>query len=349
MRNMQLSRQKIRRIALILLVIATLAIRYVSHGGEFYALHVYPAVSYVLSLISSICPWSLDEAIVIGWALAIIIYPFVAHRKGQKARQICGMEIEFCGWIFVWFYMGWGCNYYRDNIFTRAQVQPVEVDSVQLVDFLHKYTDNLNHSYVKTDETDKDKIEEEIKELYKDVPSHLGLALPHSFQKPKKLIFNLLYSSVGVSGYMGPFACESHINEQILPYEYPFVYAHELSHLLGVSNEGEANYWAYRICTKAKNKRIRYAGYYCILPNVARTARTFLSDEEYSEWIKSIDARILEDRKEHERFWAEHLSPWISDIQDYLFNLLLKSNRIYSGTKNYDTVIEMIISLDEQG
>lgn len=341
-----MSRIIIRRWALAILVASIFTIRLVRHGGEFYATHIYPCVSYVLSLMASICPWSLDEIIVVGWVAAIIIYPFVAHRKGQKWKHICGMEIEFCGWIFVWFYMGWACNYYRDSIYERAKTEPAKVDSIQLVRFLYDYTDALNHSYVKVGKINKQKTEEEIKELFKDVPDNFGLTHPHSFQKPKKLIFNRLYSSVGVSGYMGPFAAESHINEQTLENEYPFIYAHELSHLLGVSNEGEANYWAYRICTKAKSREIRYAGYYRILPNVARTARTFLSDDEFTEWTKTIDSRILEDLKTHDEFWKNQISPWISDIQDFLFNLLLKSNRISSGTKNYDTVVEMIISLE---
>lgn len=341
-----MSRIIIRRWALAILVTSIFTIRLVRHGGEFYATHIYPCVSYVLSLMASICPWSLDEIIVVGWVAAIIIYPFVAHRKGQKWKHICGMEIEFCGWIFVWFYMGWACNYYRDSIYERAKTEPAKVDSIQLVRFLYDYTDALNHSYVKAGKIDKQKTEEEIKELFKDVPDNFGLTHPHSFQKPKKLIFNRLYSSVGVSGYMGPFAAESHINEQTLENEYPFIYAHELSHLLGVSNEGEANYWAYRICTKAKSREIRYAGYYRILPNVARTARTFLPDDEFDEWTKTIDSRILEDLKTHDKFWKSQISPWISDIQDFLFNLLLKSNRISSGTKNYDTVVEMIISLE---
>ena len=53
---------------------------------------------------------------------------------------------------------------------------------------------------------------------------------------------------VGVTGSMGPFFCEFTLNGDLLPANYPATYAHELAHLLGITSEAEANFYAYQVC-----------------------------------------------------------------------------------------------------
>lgn len=73
--------------------------------------------------------------------------------------------------------------------------------------FLASYTDSLNQSYTAEVKTDPERMQQEIKEIYRQVPSMYGLALPQDYQHPKQVWFNPLYSGVGVLGYMGPFFC----------------------------------------------------------------------------------------------------------------------------------------------
>ena len=63
--------------------------------------------------------------------------------------------------------------------------------------------------------TDPERMRQEIKEIYRQVPSMYGLALPQDYQHPKQVWFNPLYSGVGVLGYMGPFFAESQLNEEM--------------------------------------------------------------------------------------------------------------------------------------
>ena len=99
------------------------------------------------------------------------------------------------------------------------------------------------------------------------------------------MLFNELYSSVGVLGFIGPFFCETQINAELLPTQVPFVYAHEYSHLLGVSNEDEANFWAYTVCVNSDVPEIRYSGYFSLLPYVLSNADRVLSGEDYRDFI----------------------------------------------------------------
>lgn len=336
-----------RRIILLDFLLAVLAFMLIPHLGEWYARNIYPFPAYVFSLVASIVPFSLTEWIVVLAAVLFLALPFYNIHKGKRSlRHIAALQIELLLWMYVWFYIGWGINYSRDSFYSRADVVPANMDKSEFRSFLRTYTSQLNSTYVCFDDIDSDYVISQVKQIYCVVPDNYGLLKPADYQKPKRVSFNWLYSSVGVLGFMGPFACEGHLNSKLFPVQYPFVYAHELAHLLSVTSEAEANFWAYRVCIKSSDRRIRYSGYFGILPNVMRNARSLLSESEYNSWLKTVDSRILRQRVELQDFWSSQHSPLIAEVQDALFNALLKGNGISDGTKNYDQVLRMLISAE---
>ena len=88
-------------------------------------------------------------------------------------------------------------------------------------------------------------------------------------------------SGVGVMGYIGPFFVEYNLNPQLLPVQYPATYAHEMAHVLGVSNEAEANYYGYRICISSSVREIRFSGYFSLLGYVLSNAYSVLDEEAF--------------------------------------------------------------------
>ena len=94
-------------------------------------------------------------------------------------------------WLYVWFYMAWGLNYFRYNIYTRLQVTPAVYDEHQFLSFLNTYTDSLNASYVIQKEVSEDVLEREVKSYYQNISASNGLVSPKSYQSPK--IFKSLF------------------------------------------------------------------------------------------------------------------------------------------------------------
>jgi hypothetical protein len=159
-------------------------------------------------------------------------------------------------------------------------------------------------------------------------------------------LFNRLYTSVGVGGYIGPFFCETHINADLLPAQRPFSYAHELSHLLGVSNEDEANFWAYEICRRSDIPAVRYSGYYSLLPYVLSNASKVLNEDEYKIYINSIKPEIIQQLIDQQNFWKSNYNKILGKMQSAVYDSMLKANKISSGTKNYLQVIDLIIAFE---
>ena len=210
--------------------------------AEVYARTVYPPLSAALSAFSSLFPFPLMEVFVVSLILALILYPIRLRKKGIRLRKIIFREGEILAWVYVWFYLGWGLNYYRHNIYVRMQTPPVAYEEQHFKDFLKEYTEQLNTTYQPSTEIDDEELKQHVHAFYANLPASFGLAQPKSWQEPKPFIFTPLYSKVGVLGSMGPFFAEAQFNADLPDVQYPFTYAHEFSHLLGVSKEAEANY-----------------------------------------------------------------------------------------------------------
>lgn len=339
---------KIRVAILSLLLLFVILSSVNVHVAEFYSLVIYPAVSFILSFVSSIVPFSLDEWGILLMILVLICFPFIMRLKYHKKwKTIIIGETEIILWIYVWFYIGWGINYYRTSFFTRMETKPARFDEKVFKHFIYQYTDSVNKYYCEIDTLIYEDVHRKIKSVYSCLSPSYGLAVPRSFQNPKKLSFSSLYSSCGVLGFMGPFFSESHINHDVTPLEYPFTYAHELSHLLGISSEAEANFWAYQICISSECSEIKYSGYFGLFSYVLVNARYLLSEDDYKNWIETVRPEVKIQFNEKRKYWSSLYSPLLGNIQSAIYDIYLKSNRVSSGQKNYAEVIGLLLSLSE--
>ncbi len=315
--------------------------------GEWYAVCIYPVVSALLSAFSSVLfPFSLGDLFIFLSVAGILFYPFYAWHKKLSWKRIGSREIVFLLWIYVWFYMAWGLNYFRQDFYVRTSIEKVNYTPEVFRSFLKTYIDGLNASYVSNAPIDKKEVAKEIYEKYSRIHSCFGLASPKEYQRAKTMLFTPLISKAGILGYMGPFFSEFNLNGDLPPLQYPSTYAHEMAHLLGVSSEAEANFHSFVVCSSSDRPQIRFSGYLSLLPHVVGNARNLLSEEEYQQLMKEIRPEILEIYKQNRLYWESKNSPFADRLQGAVYNWFLKGNKIRNGTKNYSEVIELLISCD---
>ena len=338
---------RFKYVALLALTAFILVARYNPAVGEWYSVSLYPIISAVLSFAVCWIPFSLEEIFAVGAVLlaaAILVFGVVKRKKWYKVALA---EIELVAWVVVWFYFGWGMNYFRESIYERASVGKQKYNEEVFKVFLKDYALELNAAYEDSAAVlAVDDFSDEIKALYAKVPQEMGLAVPRNWMEPKMLLFNRLYSAVGVLGYMGPFFNEIQLNEELLQGQLPFCYAHELSHQLGVSNEDEANFWAYMICRNSQIPQVRYSGYFSLLPDVLTNASRALLPQEYQEFQRTIHPSVLRQLVYQQDFWRSRYSKPLGELQSRLYNAMLKGNKIPSGTANYVQVVDMIIAFE---
>lgn len=340
-----------RHIILIVLLAFVLTARFSVEIGEWYSTVIYPLVSGFLSYSVSWIPFSLEEIVVVGAVLLLIFIIVNGIRKRRGFVNILLQAFEFLLWIYVCFYIGWGCNYYRESIYDRLGVERQAYDESVFNDFITDYADSLNSTYEALPNdlfyVGYDCFEEQVKAAFAALPPSAGLSIPRQWQHPKRLLFNGLYSSVGVMGFVGPFFCETQLNNDLLPCQFHFVYVHEYSHLLGVSSEDEANFWAYTICTRSDDPVLRYAGYYGLLPYVLINSSRVLPEEDYRQFVSTINPDVIAMYNAQREYWNSHYSNTLGRLQSAFYDAFLKGNKVTSGTANYLEVIDMVISLDD--
>ena len=340
--------QKKTILGLILLAFC-LVCRFVTPVADFYAVHLYPAISAALSFLSSVFPFSLEEIVVLGFVVTFVGVLVKAFKHKEGFFRWLGKTAMVVVWLYVWFYMGWGNNYYRMGLYQRNGIQQVRYEEESFKRFLEDFTGELNRAAAEADRYDREQLEAEIKAFYTDKVNSYGYAPLRRWQHVKKPLLNRLYSAVLVHGYMGPFFCESQVNGELLESEYPYTAAHEMGHLAGGTSEAEANYWGYVCCRQSASAAVRYSGYLGVLPYVMGNAYALLPEEDYYGWTATISDRAKADYSASREYWKGKRVLWIDKAQSWFYNLYLKSNGVSEGIKDYYGVVSMMITMDAAG
>lgn len=338
-----------RHVPLALLLLLVVLAQQVPGWGEYYARYLYPQIAASLSGFSGIVPFAVGDMFIAVSIAGLLFYPFYARlRLHRRWMRIWGCEVRYLLWVYVWFYAAWGLNYSQNGFYRRAGIPPAAYTLGSFQRFTDRYITALNASYTTLTLVNADVIRREVVQGYREISTSLGVHSPfNTHPRVKAMLFTPLASMVGASGSMGPFFCEFTVNGDVPASEYPAVYAHEFSHLLGITNEAEANFYAYEVCTRSQISGIRFSGYFSVLYHVLGNARRLLPEEEYRDLLKRIRPEVLEHGKHLQQYWQEKYNPFIGQLQDRIYELYLKSNKISSGRKNYSEVVGLLIAYEE--
>ena len=381
--SLHISRLKWRHwILLVLLSLITLT-KLIPLWGFIYTTRIYPIIGSLLSPISGLFPFSVGDifiALSIVWVFFYPIYEikwrkqlakrffFLAAKRGSypKKKVVFGRVAEYLLWVYAWFYIAWGLNYSQPNIYCRTGMKPVEVSEAKFREFAYRYADSINYlseeRRVKSEETAfddqresqfngmvddglKNRVRDAVLKGYNEIGAKEGINAPFN-QHPhaKTMLFTPLSSMSGVTGSMGPFFCEFTLNGDIRPHDYPAIYAHEFAHLLGIANEGEANFYSYIVCTASSDKAVKFSGYYHIFFHVLRNVFDILGEKEGEKFLKYIRPEIIQLAKSDRNYWLSKRCKVLDAAQDFIFDLYLRGNHVAEGRKSYSGVVGLILA-----
>lgn len=331
----------------IILLILVLWCRHSQAAADWYVQHLYPGISRVLSWLASLLRFSLTEVVVVLLAIVLIVRIVKLFRDREHWKKRLWRVVRLLLWVYVWFYAAWGINYYRSSLYARTGSVPMPYEEEEFQEFLEEFAEQLNTNWRDVEEIDQEAVEAHVKAWYASLPAEAGLGKPRDWQHPKRLTFNRLYSAVGVLGFIGPFFDELQVNHDVEPLEYPFIYAHEYSHVLGVSNEAEANFWAFENCRHSEDPAIRYSAWYMLLTYTVGNIHSLLDEEAYQAWSGTLREEVYADLEFSQQHWQALRWKGLSRLQRRVYNAFLRSNRIADGTKNYGQVLRLVLTLSD--
>ena len=381
--SLHISRLKWRHwLLLVLLSLITLT-KLIPLWGFIYTTRIYPIIGSLLSPISGLFPFALGDLFIALSIVWVIFYPiyeikwrkqlakrffFLAAKRGcyPKKKVVFGRVAEYLLWVYAWFYIAWGLNYSQPNIYCRTGMKPAEVSEAKFREFAYRYADSINslseERRVKSEETAfddqreshfngmvddglKNRVRDTVLKGYNEIGAKEGINAPFN-QHPhaKTMLFTPLSSMSGVTGSMGPFFCEFTLNGDIRPHDYPAIYAHEFAHLLGIANEGEANFYSYIVCTASSDKAVKFSGYYHIFFHVLRNVFDILGEKEGEKFLKYIRPEIIQLAKSDRNYWLSKRCKVLDAAQDFIFDLYLRGNHVAEGRKSYSGVVGLILA-----
>lgn len=317
-------------------------------AAEWYGLHIYPLVAAFLAWVASFVPFSLYDLfltlVVLGFVVLflLMLFRFLTWRRGVSIIFFTLV------WLVIGFYFCWGLNYYRPGFYARHQIVAPEVDRAEFKAFASRYIAELNENFLLPVNVDKSAVYDEVLQQYNKLAPALRLVVPPRVSRTKEFMYSRLMASMGIKGYIGVYFNEPLINNYVLSHQYPFTCAHEMAHVFGVSNEAEANFYAFIACSGSSDPVVRFSAYAALFPFVMSSARRVLSASEYAILVSKVRTEMWSLYNFDRRYWTELYSPALGDVQDRVYDWFLKGNRITAGVANYGEVTGYLLAYRQQ-
>jgi len=162
--------------------------------------------------------------------------------------------------------------------------------------------------------------------------------------RPKHTILGWYFRRAGVDGMTDPFFLETLIGDSLLPFERPFVVAHEWSHLAGIADEGEANFAGWLSCARGSPPNA-YSGWLFLYGELARAVH----GADRAALTAALAAGPRDDLRAIRGRYASEVSPRLSAAGWRVYDSYLKANRVPAGAASYDEVVRLVLGVRLDG
>jgi len=313
---------------------------------HFYSSGFYSLLQPPVTFASNAIPVSLFDALAAGLLIAFVgLTARDASRSGASVAVIHAVRrlVIWSAAVYVIFLLTWGFNYRRQRMidrlpFDRAAVTPAAASRLAALS-----VDRLNalHARAHADGwLPASVIDPALAGAFERAMSALGATNRIVVARPKRSLLDWYFTRAGVSGMTDPVFLETLLATDLLPFERPFVIAHEWSHLGGLADEGEANVAGWLACLRGLPAH-QYSGWLFMYGELARVipARDRAALTARLASGPRADLRAIRERL------ARNVSPVVSGAGWRVYDTYLKANRVEAGAASYDDVVHLALGL----
>ena len=286
-----------------------------------YARRFFPVISGLAGRVADAVAFSwLDAAVPLGIALLVLLVR--ARRWGWMLNVVAG--------VYLFFFWSWGLNYHRLPLASKLQMDPAQTKPEAMEQFARHAAAELNRLYVykRQQGYDENHTREEAAARVRQVVRVIDGSDWEAARRIKiSWIANPWLHAAGIDGVFNPIGHEPVISNTVLDVERPFIIAHELAHVRGYPDEGDANLVAVFATLMSNDPAFQYSGWL----NLWLYVRT----RELDQLLESGPQNDLQ--RMFDRARAEEIR-WISDVQRIVLDWFLKANNVGQGIRSYSKV-----------
>lgn len=278
-------------------------------------------------------------------SLVIMTRCFLLGQKWRGIRVLARL-IKFISFLYLFFYLVWGFNYYKPNLSEKLKGQKYSIEELKNI---AEYS--LENSLVLRENLEEDRegvLKFKRKEFYQDLPTNLTLKnidlkyakLPSNSVK-KYSLYSIMMRYFGVSGYYNPFSGEAQVTRLTPTTNLPVTMAHEQAHQMGYATEYEANFIGYLTCIQSSDDKLKYAANFKSLKYTL--SEIYPKDSLFvREKLEAFSEAMKRDYKAERDFYDKY-----SGRADRMFsamnNAYLKANNQEEGIESYNRFVELLV------
>jgi hypothetical protein len=316
----------------------------------FYSRGIYRIGQSFLTTITNLTPWTwLDvlAAIALGLVLRRAVLLLKDARTSgwlSAAAQLGRRAVRAAGVVLAIFCVFWGLNYRRPPLgqalvaeHVTPAAPPPSVDDLRALaidagNLAARTRGQARHALLSYEA-----IAEQLPGPFNEALARLHrppLSVPG---RPKYTVFTPFFTRAGVTGMVDPFALESLVHPDLLPFERPFVLAHEWAHLAGYADEAEASAIGWSACMRGDASLVNSAAMSLVVEAGAALPRAV-----WAEVLARTDPGVVDDlRALNERLAAIH--PRVRDVSFKVYDEYLKANNVNDGVASYSRVLQLVM------
>jgi hypothetical protein len=307
---------------------------------------LYPSIQHVLTPVSNVVPFAVFDVMLVAAVTAVIVSVVRAVRAGWRARRwspivAAGARlVTGAAAVYLLFLMIWGWNYRRLPMMERLEMNDAGTTADQALALGALAVVHLNGLHAAAhaagwppDARDGDAL----RRAFEDVQQRLSRAPAAEPGRLKQTLLGPYFRWTSVDGMVNPFALEILANPDLLPFERPFIAAHEWSHLAGYAHEADANFVGWLACVRA-DPASQYSGWLYLYWQVA---------SELDADRATLAARLAEGPRADLNAIASRIRrgqlPWLRTVSTTAYDHYLRANRVEEGIRAYGEVVTLIL------
>lgn len=307
---------------------------------------IYPRLQRVLTPLSDALPvaW-LDLASVgaLGWL--VWLWWRAIRRAGEGVAVRLGRAalttLSAAALAYLLFVGLWGLNYRRVPMIERLTIDREAPSTDDVLSLGREVVERLNAGHERAHQrgwSEPPWRNPTLRDAFEDAQKQLADTVPAVPGRLKQTLYGPFFRWTAVDGMVNPFGLEILANPDLLPFERPFVAAHEWAHLAGYADESEANFVGWLTCVHA-DAASQYSGWLYLYWQLAG---------ELPEQERRVVARELGDGPRADlaaivaRLRRGDL-PVLRRASWMVYDSYLKANRVEAGVRSYGAVVSLIL------
>ncbi len=315
----------------------------------FYSTHIYTALSFLLRILTGWIPFSFGD-VLYGFTIVWLLIKFINFFRNKPTWlkflfALRNVTVKFL-WLYLFFLLMWGLNYYRFGIGYQLHIIPEKYNTDDLKKTTSQLLLDLNKSAKKLDSihyvypSNKIIFQQAIA-MYNNAETRYKF-LNYKQAAVKQMLSGTVGNYSGFLGYYNPFTGEAQVNTNVPTFVIPFTTCHEMAHQVGYASESEASFVGYLVIKNTGQPLFNYSAYFDLFSYA--NAELFSRDSIAAKQnVKLLDTLVKKDYAVYRKYVNDYRNP-IEPLLTKLYGGYLKAHNQPKGIDSYNEVVAWIVA-----